>query len=283
MSVNDRCRWHGASARHTAERAAGGGEFRKSARRPAFDRSRAQCSRVRSASSNSTVKSICAESEADVVAAVAPGWAGRSSRSSSSRSSSAAWTGRRSARPSGRPTTCYLAGVVLATVVTYLLRAWRWGYLLAPLARVPFARSLLRHLRRLHDRPARPAGGRGGAALPRLAPPSASAPPPASPRSSSSAWWTSITVLLLFALYLYVLPTPAAQTQGPLLGYLKLGGALAGLAAVAVLAVLLAPARSRRARAGASLRPRCSRRCPRAGSTLGRAGGARPSPRAWPC
>jgi uncharacterized membrane protein YbhN (UPF0104 family) len=48
-----------------------------------------------------------------------------------------------------------------------------------------------------------------------------------------------VTVLLLFASYLYVLPTPAAQTRGPLLGYLKMGGALAGAAALAVLAVLL--------------------------------------------
>src|SRR5439155_2853055 len=34
----------------------------------------------------------------------------------------------------------FLAGVVAATIVTYLARAWRWGYLLAPLARVPFFR-----------------------------------------------------------------------------------------------------------------------------------------------
>ena len=32
----------------------------------------------------------------------------------------------------------YLAGVAAATVLTYLLRAWRWGCLLSPLARVPF-------------------------------------------------------------------------------------------------------------------------------------------------
>ena len=31
-----------------------------------------------------------------------------------------------------------LAGVVLMTVVTYTLRAWRWGHLLRPLAPVPF-------------------------------------------------------------------------------------------------------------------------------------------------
>ena len=35
-----------------------------------------------------------------------------------------------------------LVGAVLATVVTYAARAWRWGYLLAPLARVPFYRLL---------------------------------------------------------------------------------------------------------------------------------------------
>src|SRR5207245_9789211 len=34
----------------------------------------------------------------------------------------------------------FLAGVVAATIVTYLARAWRWGFLLAPLARVPFLR-----------------------------------------------------------------------------------------------------------------------------------------------
>jgi uncharacterized membrane protein YbhN (UPF0104 family) len=32
----------------------------------------------------------------------------------------------------------FLAGVVLAAILTYTLRAWRWGYLLAPMARVPF-------------------------------------------------------------------------------------------------------------------------------------------------
>ena len=34
----------------------------------------------------------------------------------------------------------YLCGVVLVTLVTYAARAWRWGFLLAPLARVPFGR-----------------------------------------------------------------------------------------------------------------------------------------------
>lgn len=35
-----------------------------------------------------------------------------------------------------------LVGVVVATLVTYLARAWRWGFLLAPLARVPLRQLL---------------------------------------------------------------------------------------------------------------------------------------------
>jgi uncharacterized membrane protein YbhN (UPF0104 family) len=46
-------------------------------------------------------------------------------------------------------------------------------------------------------------------------------------------------VVFLFALYLYVLPAPASQTQGELMGLIKLGGGLTGLAAVAVTAVLI--------------------------------------------
>jgi uncharacterized membrane protein YbhN (UPF0104 family) len=49
-----------------------------------------------------------------------------------------------------------------------------------------------------------------------------------------------ITVLLLFALYLYVLPTPGAQTRGPLLDVLKVAGAAAGAGAIVILGVLLA-------------------------------------------
>ena len=40
----------------------------------------------------------------------------------------------------GRADRLYLAGVVVVTVGTYLARAWRWGYLLRPLARVPLMR-----------------------------------------------------------------------------------------------------------------------------------------------
>ena len=40
----------------------------------------------------------------------------------------------------------YLAGVVALTIVTYLLRAWRWGSLLRPSRRVPFGDLALRRL-----------------------------------------------------------------------------------------------------------------------------------------
>jgi glycosyltransferase 2 family protein len=32
----------------------------------------------------------------------------------------------------------YLAGLILTTALVYVVRAWRWGYLLRPLAQVPF-------------------------------------------------------------------------------------------------------------------------------------------------
>ena len=67
---------------------------------------------------------------ADVVAAVAPGRRGAPRTSSSSPFSSAAWTGPRWAAAFRTANHLYLAGVVAITVVTYLLRAWRWGSLL---------------------------------------------------------------------------------------------------------------------------------------------------------
>jgi len=132
----------------------------------------------------------------------------------------------------------YLAAVVALTIVTYLLRAWRWGSLLQPLAPVPMrdlvsatfvgfmtgllvprAGEVVRPYLISRRHPIRTSAGFASIILERLL--------------------DVVTVLLLFALYLYVLPTPALQTKGPLLGYLKLGGALAGLAAIAVLAILL--------------------------------------------
>jgi uncharacterized protein (TIRG00374 family) len=132
----------------------------------------------------------------------------------------------------------YLAGVVAVTILTYFLRAWRWGNLLAPMARVPL-RDLFR---------ATAVGFMLGLLIPRAG--EVVRPYLISRRHPirTSAGFASIilerlvdlvTVLLLFGLYLYVLPTPAAQTRGPLLGFLKLGGAMAGGAALAVLVVLL--------------------------------------------
>src|SRR5258706_7023996 len=49
-----------------------------------------------------------------------------------------------------------------------------------------------------------------------------------------------ITVLVLFGLYLFVLPAPAQQVQGPLLGFLKLSGLLTGAGVAVLLAFLWA-------------------------------------------
>jgi uncharacterized protein (TIRG00374 family) len=133
----------------------------------------------------------------------------------------------------------HLGGVVLVTLVTYAARAWRWGFLLAPLARVPFPRLFSATL----------IGFMTGLLIPRAG---EVVRPYLVARNypvSISAGFASIvlerlvdliTVLLLFALYLYVLPTPAAQTRGPLLGVLKVAGAAAGAGALVMLAVLLA-------------------------------------------
>src|SRR5205085_9803077 len=124
------------------------------------------------------------------------------------------------------------------TVVAYLLRAWRWGNLLAPLARVPL-RDLF---------PATVVGFMTALLVPRAG--EVVRPYLVSRRHPirTSAGFASIilerlvdlmTVLVLFGLYLYALPTPSAQTRGPLLGLLKLGGAMAGAGALGVLGVLL--------------------------------------------
>lgn len=133
----------------------------------------------------------------------------------------------------------YLCGVVLVTLVTYAARAWRWGFLLAPLARVPFSRLFS----------ATVIGFMSGLLVPRAG---EVVRPYLVARNfpvSTSAGFASIvlerlvdliTVLLLFALYLYVLPMPEAQTRGPLLDVLKVAGAAAGAGALVILVVLLA-------------------------------------------
>lgn len=132
-----------------------------------------------------------------------------------------------------------LAGVAFATVLTYLARSWRWGYLLSPVVRVPFG----------HLFSATAVGFMAGLVIPRAG--EVVRPYLVARRHpiSTAAGFASIilerlvdliTVVFLFFLYLYVLPTPRAQVQGPLLGVLKGGGALAAAGAVAVLGILLA-------------------------------------------
>jgi hypothetical protein len=137
----------------------------------------------------------------------------------------------RSARPG------YLVGVVLATLLTYAARSWRWGFLLSPLARVPFRRLFSVTV----------LGFMTGLVIPRAGEvirPYLVGRRYAVPTSSAFAsiilerLFDLLTVVLLFGLYLYVLPTPAAQTRGPLLGLLKAGGALAGVGALLITALL---------------------------------------------
>jgi uncharacterized protein (TIRG00374 family) len=132
-----------------------------------------------------------------------------------------------------------LALVSAVTVLVYVLRAWRWGALLAPLARVPFPRLLS----------ATYVGFMTGLLIPRAG--EVVRPYLVSRRYSVGlpAAFASIvlerlvdviTVAFLFGLYLYVLPPPAAQLRGPFLGALRVGGALAGVGAFALILLLLA-------------------------------------------
>jgi hypothetical protein len=132
-----------------------------------------------------------------------------------------------------------LGGVVLSSVATYAIRGWRWGDLLSPVVRVRY-----RHLVS-----ATFVGFMAGLLIPRAG--EVVRPYLIGRRYgvSVSAAFASIilerlvdlvTVLLLFALYLYVLPPPAAQVQGELMDLIKLGGGLTGLVALGVTGVLLA-------------------------------------------
>jgi hypothetical protein len=132
-----------------------------------------------------------------------------------------------------------LALVVVFTLLVYVSRAWRWGYLLAPLARVPFWRLIS----------ATVVGFMTGLVVPRageVVRPFLVARRHDVPTSAGFATIILerlidlITVLCLFFLYLYVLPPPAAQTRGPLIGVLKAAGGIAALGALAVLGLLIA-------------------------------------------
>jgi uncharacterized protein (TIRG00374 family) len=132
----------------------------------------------------------------------------------------------------------YLFVLLLTTLLTYVLRAWRWGYLLAPLARVPFPRLMTATL----------IGFMAGLFVPRageILRPYLIARRHAIKTSAAFAsiilerLFDLITVLVLFGLYLYVLPTPPQQTRGPLIGLLRAGGAAAFAAALAVTVALV--------------------------------------------
>ncbi len=132
-----------------------------------------------------------------------------------------------------------LGGVVLTTLATYLARAWRWGSLLSPLVKVPLGRLFSATI----------VGFMAGLFVPRAG--EVLRPYLIGRRYQVpfSAAFASIiierladliTVLFLFSLYLLVLPAPAEQTSGPLIGLLKLGGALTGVLALAIAGVLAA-------------------------------------------
>jgi uncharacterized protein (TIRG00374 family) len=133
----------------------------------------------------------------------------------------------------------YLLASMLVTVLMYACRAWRWGFLLAPLTRARFADLFS----------ATVVGFMSGLAIPRAG--EVVRPYLIARRQGfpASAGFASIilerlidlmTMLLLFGLYLYVLPTPELELSGAGLHVVKAGGAAAGLTSLAVLAVLIA-------------------------------------------
>jgi len=143
-----------------------------------------------------------------------------------------------------------LAGLVLVTLAVYAIRAWRWGDLLAPLGRVEYADLFAATM----------VGFASGLLVPRagelLRPWLVSRRYPI-PTSAGFATIILerlvdlITVLVLFAAYLFVLPAPAAQAEGPVvfdhwglrltaMSLVKLGGGLAFVGAAAALGFLAA-------------------------------------------
>lgn len=145
------------------------------------------------------------------------------------------WPALRSAIASAQ--LAYIAAALLITMVTYLLRAWRWGGLLRPLAVVPF-RTLFA---------ATAIGFMAGLLIPRAG--EVLRPLIVGRRQGipASGAFASIilerlldlfTVLGLFALYLFVLPQPHGFAEGPLMPVVRFGGAVAGGLAVAGLGLL---------------------------------------------
>lgn len=132
----------------------------------------------------------------------------------------------------------FLAGTVALTVGTYLLRAWRWGYLLAPLGRVPFGDLFS----------ATTVGFMSGLVVPRageiVRPYLIARRHPVSTSAGVATiilerLFDLITVLLLFGLYLFVLPRPAAQSRGPVMEVVLHAGAVVAALALVLLALLV--------------------------------------------
>ncbi len=133
----------------------------------------------------------------------------------------------------------YLASVALLTVVMYTARAWRWRYLLRPLADVPLG----------HAFSATTVGFMAGLAIPRAQ--EVLRPYLVARRHSlrTAAAFASIiverlldliTVLILFGLHLFVFSDRSARAGQPLMAAVEKGGALAALGALGALAVLFA-------------------------------------------
>jgi glycosyltransferase 2 family protein len=143
-----------------------------------------------------------------------------------------------------------LAGFVLVTLVIYAMRAWRWGALLAPLGRVRYADLFSATM----------VGFASGLLIPRAG--ELLRPWLVSRRYkvATSAGLATVVlerivdmlaVLVLFAVYLFVLPAPAEQREGRVLfeawgmrptamTFIKTAGAVALAGAVVALAVLAA-------------------------------------------
>lgn len=137
----------------------------------------------------------------------------------------------------------YVLGAFLMTGVTYALRAWRWGGLLLPLARVRF-----RHLFS-----ATVVGFMAAILIPRageILRPFLVGRRHGVPTSAAFAsiiierLFDLVTVLALFGVYTVLLPAPSSTTTGSLMRLIKLGGAAAALGALLVIGVLVAAHRS---------------------------------------
>jgi uncharacterized membrane protein YbhN (UPF0104 family) len=158
------------------------------------------------------------------------------------------WSALASALRGARPVP--LVGLALVTVAVYAVRAWRWGDLLAPLGRVGYADLFSATM----------VGFASGLLIPRAG---ELLRPWLVSRRHPIAWSAGvatiilerlvdmITVLVLFAVYLFVLPVPAAQAEGEVvfdlwgfrptaMDFIEAGGVLAVLGVAAVLAFLAA-------------------------------------------